>query len=234
MPNSAENSVAYRINTTPSNEYFLLENRQRIKFDTNIPGSGLIIYHVHNGVNLVGNCINCTHPQRMYPVCANATVQVPNSTPSSYGSINGSRCPWPTTETSSTPAQTEFTDDSTPCMRSWSGNNTGKPISNITHEGGLISFEFMKLGIDDATEANYGFMKIVPNPANEYIDIQFSNVFKFENIDFYNVTGQLVMSTPYYGEYKDGIMWQRISIADLCKGFYIVRVGNEVAKLVVH
>jgi len=102
MPNSAENPVAYRINTTTSNEYFLLENRQPVKFDTNIPGinGGLVIYRVHSNVG--NSCINCTHPQRVYPVYAASTyalpigiitTQVPNI--NTYGTINSSGCPFP-------------------------------------------------------------------------------------------------------------------------------------------
>jgi len=232
MPNSVENPVAYRINTSTYNEYYLLENRQRIKFDTNVPGSGLLIYHVHSNV---GSCINCTHPQRMYPVCASRNTQMPGQDPSTYGSINSARCVFPLAETSSAPAKTEFTDDSTPAMRSWAGRNSEKPITNIIHENRLISFDFMKLGIDDAIETNSGLLKIIPNPANEYIDVQFSMAdFKFGNIDFYNVAGQLVMSTPFLGEYSEGIVSQRVSITDLSKGVYIVKVSNETAKIAVY
>jgi len=128
MPNSAENPVAYRINTNTYNEYFLLENRQRIKFDSNIPGSGLLIYRVHSGWAAVGNCINCTHPQRMYPVCANTNVALPNSALSSYGAINNYRTPFPLNVN---PPKTEFTDNSLPSMKAWNSSNTNKPITNI-------------------------------------------------------------------------------------------------------
>jgi len=231
MPNSAENPVAYRINSSTFNEYFLLENRQRIKFDSNVPGSGLLIYHVHNSV---GSCINCTHPQRMYPVCAGRNEQVPNSSSSSYGAINSSRCTFPTVATPTIPERTEFTDDSTPAMRSWSGKNTGKPITNIKHDNQLISFDFMQLNINETNLLNNTLLKINPNPANEYIDIQFSfSNLNFGNIDFYNLTGQLVKSVPYNSEYKEDIAIQRISITDLSKGIYLVKAGTETAKLVI-
>ncbi|MCL2097772.1 MAG: M6 family metalloprotease domain-containing protein [Bacteroidales bacterium] len=135
MPNAAENPVAYRINTTTNNEYFLLENRQQLKFDTNIPGNGLIIYRVHSSLGMSG--INNTHPQRMYPVAANATVAIPSAGSATYGNINSSTCPWPVS------GKTEFTDTSIPSMRSWANANTNKPITNITRSSGLISFDFM-------------------------------------------------------------------------------------------
>ncbi|MCL2435361.1 MAG: M6 family metalloprotease domain-containing protein, partial [Lentimicrobiaceae bacterium] len=144
MPNSAENPVAYRINTTTNNEHFLLENRQRVEFDTNIPGDGLLIYRVSSNVG--SSCINCTHPQRMYPVCASSTTAIPTSTPSSYGNINSTGCPFPGSSN-----QTSFTDNTTPAMRSWANVNTNKPITNIQHSNRLISFDFMGGGPIPAT-----------------------------------------------------------------------------------
>ncbi len=44
--------AAYRLwlNGGASNEYFLVENRQRSKFDAKLPGDGLVIYHIDNAV----------------------------------------------------------------------------------------------------------------------------------------------------------------------------------------
>jgi len=128
----------YQINTTTSGEYFLIENRQKQGFDAYIPGEGMIIYHVHSGVNHVGNSINATHPQRMYPVCASAITD-PTSTPSSYGNINSQGCAWPYSEKNS------FTDQSIPSSKSWAGNNTNRPVTNITrnYTERTVSFDFM-------------------------------------------------------------------------------------------
>jgi len=139
MPNSAENPVAYRINTGNGSEHYLLENRQRVKFDTNIPGDGLLIYHVHSSVGT--SCINCTHPQRMYPVCASSNVAIPVAGSNNYGSINSAGCPFPGTSN-----KTAFNGTSTPRMFYW--NNTvihDKPITEISHNTSnkTISFNFM-------------------------------------------------------------------------------------------
>jgi len=142
MPNSAENPVAYKVNTTTNNEYFLLENRRKIKFDTNVPGNGLLIYRVHSQIEDWAwyNAINNGHPQGMYPVCASATVAIPNSNSSSYGSINSAGCPFPGSAN-----KTSFTDATTPSMKSWANANTNKPITNITRNTttGTVSFDFM-------------------------------------------------------------------------------------------
>lgn len=43
----ADSDMVYRINTSRSNEYFLLENRQRKGFDTYLPSDGLAIWHIN-------------------------------------------------------------------------------------------------------------------------------------------------------------------------------------------
>jgi len=140
MPNSAENPVAYRINTATNNEYFLLENRQRVGFDGNVPGTGLLIWRVHPSINpnvWEYNCSNCNHPQHLYPVCASSTFAIPNESPSSYGNINSAGCPFPGIAN-----KTSFTDESIPSAKSWSGALTHRPITNITEENLLISFNY--------------------------------------------------------------------------------------------
>ncbi len=137
--NAAQNKTSfYRFNTATANEYYLCENRQLVGFDAALPGKGMIIYHVHSTVGTSG--VNDGHPQRMYPVCATATVQQPTATPSTYGSINGGGCPFP-----GTGSKTFFTDNSTPWARSWASALTGKPVENITENTGnkTISFRFM-------------------------------------------------------------------------------------------
>ena len=150
LNNAAENSNSfYRINTNTSGEYYFIENREQHLFDANIPGSGMMIYHVHSGVLSAGsaNTINDTHPQKMYPVAQNASSATPTSTVSTYGTIDASTCPWTGT------GKTEFTDASTPCMKSWAGVNTNKPITNISRNASnkTVTFDFMGGAGDNPT-----------------------------------------------------------------------------------
>nr|MDA3867383.1 M6 family metalloprotease domain-containing protein [Salinivirgaceae bacterium] len=141
LNNAAENSNSfYKINTTTSGEYFLIENREKHLFDAAIPGSGMIVYHAHSGVLSAGssNSINDTDPQKMYPVAQNATGD-PESTSVSYGTINTASCAW----TGS--GKTEFSDASLPSMKSWAGANTESPITNISRNATAktVTFDFM-------------------------------------------------------------------------------------------
>jgi len=154
MPNSAENPVAYRINTGNGTEHYLLDNRQKVKFDVTVPGPGLLIYHVHGSVGTSG--INATHPQKMYPVCASSTVAIPVSGSSNYGSINSAGCPFPGSS-----GKTAFDGTTTPRMFYWTNTVIhNKQVTNITNIGGLVSFDFMGGGTPQYT------VSLSSNPSN--------------------------------------------------------------------
>ena len=140
MPNSSENPIAYKINTGVGNEHYILENIQRVGFNTNVPGSGLLIYHVAN--NPGSQCVNCTHPQKMYPVCAVTQTPIPTGTPSSYGNINSSNAPFPGSPSS---GRNSFTSTSTPTMFAWTNTPIDKPLTEIvnTTSTKTVSFKFM-------------------------------------------------------------------------------------------
>ncbi len=129
----------YRINTNTPGEYYLLENRHQVGFDAYIPGEGLIIYHVHKEVAASGNSINVGHPQKMYPVSAGATTN-PSGAPWTYGNISSAETPFPGSTN-----QTSFTDSTIPNALSWAGENTNKPLTNITRNASdkTVTLDFM-------------------------------------------------------------------------------------------
>lgn len=137
MPNAADSPVAYIVNTKTQGEYFIIENRQQKKFDTYIPGHGLLIYRVHKDIESSSYSINSTHPQKLYPICASSTKAIPTRSPGSYGNINSGGCPFPGTKN-----KNSFTDMTIPSMKSWAEIDTQKPIENITEVNELISFDF--------------------------------------------------------------------------------------------
>lgn len=142
FPSLDSSNAFYRINTSTSDEYFLIENRQQKKFDSNIPGHGLMIYHCLSDIEdyEYNNTINAGYPQYFYPVAANAPSALPDTTSNSYGTINTTSCPWPGKNT-----KTNFTDITIPAMKSYTHANTNKPITNIIEDTttGIITFHFM-------------------------------------------------------------------------------------------
>ena len=127
------------INTQTDGEAFFLEYRKQSGFDSFLPGHGLLVWHASDYLNnRFANTINSTHPQQFYPLVANCTVDIPNDRPSSYGNVNSSFTPFP-----GTGDVTELTDETTPSMKNWKGENTEFPITNIVeHETeGYVEFD---------------------------------------------------------------------------------------------
>jgi M6 family metalloprotease-like protein len=143
QPNSAENPVAYIIKPYTNNEMYVIENKQKVGFDSYLPGHGLLILHIHNSA-ASGSCNNTRHPQQAYPVCASATTAIPTSTVSTYGNVDTGGCPFPGTSN-----KASFTGTSTPRMFRWNGTDgvavTGKEITDIAENTSAktVSWKFM-------------------------------------------------------------------------------------------
>lgn len=134
LENVVENNTDfYQINSATNGEYFLLENRQKKGFDSNIPGHGLIVYHVHKDIGW--RSINTTHPQKMYPLCA-GNNQLPSNDPHTYGYIASNECPFPGSENVTT-----LSDATVPNLQSWSGDASGVSLEEITETNDIISFK---------------------------------------------------------------------------------------------
>lgn len=150
MPSIATSPVAYRMNTTVPGEYFILENRQQADnaFHGATPGSGLIVYHVDEGIirdNIYWNTLNITYPQGIYTVCADATEDAGQRV-SSYGDINVASALF-----GGEGDHHAFSDATTPSSRSRSGRYSYKSLSNIvTDKEGRISFDFTQNAVPDS------------------------------------------------------------------------------------
>jgi len=130
----AAGNVVYRINTTTPNEYFLIENRQRVGWDRFIPGSGMLIYRVDMNVpGWSNNRVNANPANRGYSVVQAGCDAIDGC------SANRGTDTWPQ------PGRTEFTDNTTPSSRSKAGENTNKPITHIVNSATdrTVSFRFM-------------------------------------------------------------------------------------------
>ncbi len=130
MPNIAENNISYYYTTQTSNEYFLLENRQKISWDLFIPHHGMLVYHVDQDyISANGNDFNVDPSYQGFDC-----VEADNT------QTEGSRAGDPFPGTSS---NTSFTDATTPSAESYASQNTNKPITSIQEVTQVIYFDFM-------------------------------------------------------------------------------------------
>ena len=132
---NAEKTPVYRMSTGSDGDYFLLENRQQNYFDKALPGSGLMIFHVHPNIGRfrATNTVNATHPQGLYPVCASGS----NPQQKSYGNINTAQCPFPGNKNIRV-----FSAESSPAAIAWNKSSAKVALTSITQNStdGSISF----------------------------------------------------------------------------------------------
>lgn len=133
---SLTSNTVYRVNTQTNNEYFLLENRQKTSGTWNayLPGSGMIIYHIdQNYINAhwSSNSVNDDETHQGVDIEeADGTLTTNNN--------GDAGDPFP-----GTTGKTSFTDQTSPNSLSWAGAPTNKPITNISHSSGVITFTYM-------------------------------------------------------------------------------------------
>jgi len=187
VQNAEQNNSFYRINTNTANEYYLLENRQKVGIDQAIPGHGLVIYHVDEN-----NLSNQTAHQGLYP--------------KSSGTVSSDKACFPGGDN-----KTQFTDATNPNMKSWAGANTGKPITSIVESNGVVSFKFMggastvgPAGYTKCADENQSYTLTgtcdVAYGANGQFYYQYS---KTGTINFSNSTfGDPIPGVQKYGYYK--------------------------------
>lgn len=115
------------IPTGDPNEFFLLENRQQTGWDTYIPGHGMLVWHVDfDEMVWAQNTVN-NIPSHQYVDLEEAD--------NSRSEVSRAGDAFPGTS-----RVTSFTDDTSPSMRTWSGQALNLPITDITENGGIIRF----------------------------------------------------------------------------------------------
>ncbi|MDL2241777.1 M6 family metalloprotease domain-containing protein, partial [Bacteroidales bacterium OttesenSCG-928-L03] len=147
LPNSTQYPFAYIIKPYTNNEQYILENRQQIGYNSQVPSRGLLIYHIHDSSVSTGNVSNAVHPQQAYLISASSSYPLPDQSPSSYGFTNLVGTPF-----SRKGNIASFTKETTPAMFRWEADTAtldgvlDKPLTQIKQTDGLISFDFMQEG----------------------------------------------------------------------------------------
>lgn len=117
---------AYRIKTSESDEYFILENRQKVSHDKHLPGNGMLVYHVDYDQSLwSSNTINITPgEEHMKILHANG--------------VSKREYPFP-----GAGYNTKITNITNPNLKSNNGINSKYSIHNIVEQDSKIYFNFI-------------------------------------------------------------------------------------------
>ncbi|GHV36230.1 hypothetical protein FACS1894178_7200 [Bacteroidia bacterium] len=229
MPNSNDSAVAYWFQVNTNAERYVLENRQKTGFDLQVPGHGLLIYHIDsNAVN--SPCNNSTHPQQVYPVCKNSSTAIPNSSIASYGgtALNSANCPFPGTSNK----KYEFSGTSVPCMFSWNETSgmpiTDKAIVNISETPSTgdatvvrtVNFNFESLASIIRGDMENKFT-IYPNPVTNELHIANYNLQNGIKLEIIDLSGKII-STFYLQPYR-----YSIDVSQLKNGIYFLRIDSK-------
>ena len=129
LENLADSQKAYKIvSDRNANEYFVFENRQQTGWDAYMEASGLMITAVaYDQTAWDNNDLNNGYKKRMYVVAAD----------NSYSSrtLYGDLYPYAGNNT--------FTKTSRPASTTYSGYTLDRPVTEITHKDGIITFDYM-------------------------------------------------------------------------------------------
>jgi immune inhibitor A len=139
---AATNADVYRFfpdNQTNSQEYYLIENRQHIGFDSGLPGTGLAIWHIDEGMASLNNLDNsqeCASPSD----CSDTHYRVSLVQADGYldlergYNVGDSGDLYPGAS-----GNTEFSSTSIPASSLYDGSQSHVDISDITQSGTTIT-----------------------------------------------------------------------------------------------
>lgn len=129
LENFGTSNQFYRIPTGTRNEYFFIENRQKVGWDRFLPGHGLLVWRVDSTSSTPwsANTVNA-NPKHNYFQLVKARTDK---------SMNSASTPFPGAS-----SVTDLTATTTPSLLSWAGKEAVVDLYDITeNEDGLITFD---------------------------------------------------------------------------------------------
>lgn len=131
------NNEAFYVSSTNPGEFFLLETRDGTGWDSYISGrpAGLLIYHVDQSSNMVGDMSALTHWLYGSKINCYAGHSCYYVVPPAYDNKYASYV-WPGTS-----GKTSFGMNSNPSNRDYLNGNAGFNLNNISCSGGVVSLD---------------------------------------------------------------------------------------------
>ena len=131
IPALEKSNMGYRMNTANPKEYFIIENRQRVKWDKNLAGPGMLIWRVDStNVDVWENNLVNANPNHNYYELIRANF---NGMTDSYND------PFPGVS-----GVTSITNATQPNMRTWDGKLSKYAFINIAEADSIITFDVVK------------------------------------------------------------------------------------------
>ena len=181
MPALVDAPQAYIIrNDAYPNEFFMLENRQKKGWDTELPGAGLTVFHIDYDPEMWITGLDNTRHYVLF--AANNQISISGCSGWAYPYVLNDSI-----------VNNALTDTSKPAAVLWHANTSGeklmsKPVTDIALNDGLASFKFMT----SPTELND-----VPRDESQCTKIMRNGqLYLMYNGTMYNVQGQAVRRIP--------------------------------------
>ncbi|MBO4802961.1 MAG: M6 family metalloprotease domain-containing protein [Muribaculaceae bacterium] len=144
VPALEKSNTGYRMNTKNKNEYFIIENRQRVKWDKNLAGPGMLIWRVDSSnVEVWENNLVNSSPNRVYYELLRAN---------SNGMSDSYNDPFPGVS-----GVTSITNATQPNMRTWDGKMSRYAFVNIAEADSIITFDVI---VDNSKSSIEDFEKM--------------------------------------------------------------------------
>ncbi|MBR5686301.1 MAG: immune inhibitor A, partial [Muribaculaceae bacterium] len=144
VPALEKSNTGYRMNTKNKDEYFIIENRQRVKWDKNLAGPGMLIWRVDSSnVEVWENNLVNSSPNRVYYELLRAN---------SNGMSDSYNDPFPGVS-----GVTSITNATQPNMRTWDGKMSRYAFVNIAEADSIITFDVI---VDNSKSSIEDFEKM--------------------------------------------------------------------------
>ena len=144
VPALEKSNTGYRLNSANEGEFFIIENRQRVKWDKNLAGPGMLIFRVDSAnVDVWENNLVNANPNHMYYELLRANFN---------GMTDSPRDPFPGTTNVTT-----ITNATQPNMRTWDGKLSRYAFTNIAEADSIITFDVV---IDDSKSSVEDFERM--------------------------------------------------------------------------
>ena len=128
IPALEQSNTGYRMNTANDGEYFIIENRQRVKWDKNLAGPGMLVWRVDstNADVWENNLVNADPSHNYYELLRANFNGMTDSYNDPFPGVSG---------------VTSITNSTQPNMRTWDGKLSKYAFVNIAEADSIITLD---------------------------------------------------------------------------------------------